>query len=228
MAKKFVAKKFISKILPFWGFFLFIISLVFNFSLYSKNKSLSRGTKVIGVIDGDTLVLKGKVRLRLRHIDAPELEYCGGIEAKETLENLVLNKEIIFKEKIIDQMGRAMALVYLGNKLINEEILKSGWARYHSDQSTVTEELKATAEKAKSEGLGIFSPKCYQTKNPDNPRCVIKGNTDKNSSLKNYYFPGCPQYEFTIVEKDLGEDWFCTEKEAQEAGFTRAKNCPGK
>ncbi|MFH0762508.1 MAG: hypothetical protein V1925_01290, partial [Candidatus Omnitrophota bacterium] len=59
-----------------------------------------------------------------------------------------------------------------------------------------------------------------------NPKCVIKGNYDKNSSLSNYYFPGCPQYEFTIVEKDLGENWFCTEKEAQAAGFTKAKNCP--
>jgi hypothetical protein len=29
-----------------------------------------------------------------------------------------------------------------------------------------------------------------------------------------------------IVEKDLGEDWFCTEKEAIKAGFTKASNCP--
>ncbi|PIV01532.1 hypothetical protein COS54_00850 [Candidatus Shapirobacteria bacterium CG03_land_8_20_14_0_80_39_12] len=219
-------KKFIGKILPFLGFFLFIISLVFNVLQYSKNKSLSQGTKVIGVIDGDTIVLEGKARLRLRNIDAPELGFCGGTEAKDLLEKLVNNKTIIFKEKILDQKGRAMALIYIDNLLINKEMLKSGWARYHSDQSTAAEELKATANKAKTDGLGIFSSKCYQIKNPDNPKCVIKGNIDKNSDLKNYYFPGCPQYEFTIVEKDLGENWFCTEKEAQAAGFTRAKNCP--
>ncbi len=219
-------KKFVGKMLPFLGFFLFLVSLVFNVLQYSQNKSLSQGTKVIGVIDGDTIVLEGKVRLRLRNIDAPELEFCGGTEAKDLLEKLVNNKTIIFKEKIIDQMGRAMALIYIDNLLINKEMLKSGWARYHSDQSTAAEELKATANKAKADGLGIFSSKCYQTKNPDNPKCIIKGNTDKNSNLKNYYFPGCPQYEFTIVEKDLGENWFCTEKEAQKAGFTRAKNCP--
>jgi len=31
-----------------------------------------------------------------------------------------------------------------------------------------------------------------------------------------------------MVEKDLGEDWFCSEKEAQAAGFTKPKNCYGK
>lgn len=219
-------KKFIGKALPFLGFFLFLVSLVFNFLQYSQNKSLSQGTKVIGVIDGDTIVLEGKVRLRLRNIDAPELEFCGGTEARDLLEKLVNNKTIIFKEKIIDQRGRPMALVYLGDKLINEEILKSGWARYHHDQSMAAEELKAVADKAKADSLGIFSSKCYQTINRDNPKCQIKGNTDKNSNRRNYYFPGCPQYEFTIVEKDLGEGWFCTEKEAQNAGFTRAENCP--
>lgn len=221
-------KKFVGKILPFLGFLLFVVSLVFNFLQYSQNKSLSQGTKVIGIIDGDTIVLEGKVRLRLRNIDAPELQYCLGTEAKELLEKLVNNKTIIFKEKIIDSLGRAMALVYVNDVLVNEEMLKSGLARYHNDPSSVAKELKAAADKAKTNGLGIFSSKCYQTKNPDNPKCIIKGNTDKNSNLRNYYYPGCPQYEFTIVEKDLGESWFCTEKEAQKAGFTRAKNCPEK
>lgn len=216
------------KLLSFLGFFLFLVSLVFNFMQYSKNKSLSQGTKVVGIIDGDTIVLEGKVRLRLRNIDAPELQYCLGTEAKDLLEKLVGNKTIIFKEKIIDSLGRAMALVYVNNVLVNESMLKSGLARYHNDPSSVAKELKAAADKAKANGLGIFSSKCYQTKNLENLSCVIKGNTDKNSNLRNYYFPGCPQYEFTIVEKDLGENWFCTEKEAREAGFTKAKNCPEK
>jgi len=218
--------KAIGKALPFLGFFLFLVSLVFNFLQYSQNKSLSQGTKVIGVIDGDTIVLEGKVRLRLRNVDAPELQYCLGTEAKDFLEKLVKNKTIIFKEKVIDQMGRVMALVYADNVLINKEMLKSGLARYHSDQSSAADELKTTADKARSENLGIFSAKCYQTKNPDNLKCNIKGNVDKNSDRRNYYYPGCPQYDFTIIEKDIGENWFCTEKEAIAAGFTKAKNCP--
>jgi len=201
-------------------------SLTLNIFQFNKNRSLAKGIKVIGVIDGDTIVLDGKTRLRLRQTDAPELQYCGGNEAKDLLEKLVNHKKVIIKEEIIDTQGRPMALVYLGNRLINQEMLASGWVRYHSDQTSATETLKSAANLAKSKKLGIFSPKCYQTENPENPKCNIKGNTDKNSAMKNYYYPGCPQYEFTIVEKDLGEDWFCSEKEAQKAGFTKAKNCP--
>ena len=183
------------------------------------------GIKVIGVIDGDTLVLEGKTRLRLRHIDAPELEYCGGQEAKRLLSDLVENKKITIQEEILDQQGRPMALVYQNNNLVNLEMLKSGWARYHSDQTSVTADLKKTANQVKEERIGVFSSQCYQKENLDNPSCNIKGNIDKSTKTKIYYLPNCAQYNFTIVEKDLGENFFCTEKEAQEAGFTKAKTC---
>jgi hypothetical protein len=105
-------------------------------------------------------------------------------------------------------------------------MLASGWARYHSDNTSKKDILKNVSDKAKDNKIGIFSSLCYQTQNPDNPKCNIKGNIDKNSTKRLYYYPGCAQYEFTIVEKDLGENWFCTEKEAQAAGFTRSQTCP--
>lgn len=179
----------------------------------------------MGVIDGDTLVLEGKVKVRLRSLDAPELKYCGGPEAKLELEKLVSGKKVVVKEEIIDQQGRPMALIYVGGVLVNLEMLKSGWARFHSDSTSLRAQLKKAADKVKEKSLGIFSPKCYQKTNPNNSKCVIKGNLDKDANKKIYYFPGCSQYEFTIIEKDLGEDWFCTEKEAREAGFTRAETC---
>jgi endonuclease YncB( thermonuclease family) len=183
------------------------------------------GIKVIGVIDGDTLVLDGKVRLRLRQVDAPELEFCGGQEAKQHLEALVSGQTVRTEEKILDQQGRPMALVYAGNTLINQTMLASGWVRYHSDQTSQTENLKAAAAAAKDSRLGIFSPQCYQTENRENPQCQIKGNIDKNSDKRLYYLPDCAQYKTTIVEKDLGEDWFCSEKAAQAAGFAKAATC---
>lgn len=187
--------------------------------------SQGQGILVLEVLDGDTILLEHDVRVRLRHVDAPELQFCGGPEAKDFLTKLVKNKRIIIKEQIIDNYGRPMALVYSGNTLINQEMLKSGWVRYHSDNTSQTNTLKSTADKAKESLIGIWGSKCYQKSNPDNPKCNIKGNTDKNSTAKNYYYPGCAQYEFTIIEKDLGEAWFCTEKEAQKAGFTRAATC---
>lgn len=205
--------------------FLLIISLGFNFFFYQKIKNPDNGILVLEVLDGDTLLLEQDVRLRLRHIDAPELEFCGGSEAKQELVNLAKGKRITIKEQIIDQYGRPMGLVYIGNRLINAEMIKSGWARYHSDSSTEEKKLKQEADRVKNAGMGIFSPKCYQKENPENPKCDIKGNIDKNSTKHLYYYPGCAQYEFTIIEKDLGEAWFCTEEEAQRAGFLKAESC---
>lgn len=205
---------------------LLIPSLVLNvFLLLRTNTTKDRGVKVIEVLDGDTLLLDNKTKLRLRHLDAPELNFCGGLEAKKILSDLVKGKQVIISEQLPDQYGRAMALVTLGNVLINEKLLASGWVRYHSDLSSKEEILKEVASRAKEEKKGIYSSLCLEDKNTKNPNCQIKGNIDKNGTSRKYYLPNCAQYKFTLVEKDLGEDWFCTESQAQKAGFTKAETC---
>jgi hypothetical protein len=99
--------------------------------------------------------------------------------------------------------------------------------RWHHDQTEQADKLKAIADEVKADRVGIYSEKCYQEgENPENPDCNIKGNIDvSNSSIKRYYFPGCAQYNFVIVEKDKGEQWFCTEAEAKKADYTKAKSC---
>lgn len=212
---------------------LFLISILLNLFLVkdkiglSKNQGNWEGITVLGVIDGDTIVLDGKTRLRLRGLDAPELNFCLGKESKIALEKLVNGKKVIVKEQIIDQVGRPMALIHVGNKFINEEILKLGLARFHSDNHSQREVLKKAYDSARLKNLGIFSPKCYQKDvNPDNPKCNIKGNIDKSTDTHLYYLPGCVQYNFTVIEKDIGESWFCTEAQAKEAGYTKSTRCP--
>ncbi len=211
-----------------WGWLILGLSLILN-AFYLTTGGLPKFDESIaveGVIDGDTLVLDGKVRLRLRHLDAPELEFCGGVEATNLLKKLVEGKRVIIREKILDQRGRAMALVYVGKKLINKEIIEKGWGRYHSDTSSVTDELKALGLEAKENKLGVYSPTCYQWENIEDPKCVIKGNIDpSNSSGRIYHLPGCVQYMTTVVEKDRGEEWFCSEKEARDAGYVKSKRC---
>lgn len=180
----------------------------------------------MGVIDGDTLVLDGKVRLRLRSVDAPELDLCGGPEALRELSLLVADRQVVIKEQIIDQMGRPMGLVYVDGKLVNKEILASGWGRFHSDTTDERENLKLAYDKAREEKLGIWGPKCRQTENPDNPKCNIKGNIDPQGGRKVYYVPGCVQYKTAVVEKDRGEQWFCNEKEAKNSGYIKSQRCP--
>lgn len=182
------------------------------------------GVPVIGVIDGDTFVLEGKTRVRLRNVDAPELEFCGGEEAKKMLERLVAGKQVRLEELIPDQYGRGMALVYTGDTLVNREMLAGGYVRYHHDISSKEEELKAARDGAKALNKGIYR-RCQSKENTQNPNCYIKGNIDPQTGAKKYYLPGCAQYAFTVVEQDIGENWFCTEKEAQHAGYTKAKTC---
>lgn len=208
--------------------FLFAISFFFNIYLVLQQTiNPIKETTVIGVIDGDTLLLEGKTRVRLRHVDSPELDYCGGTEAKQALEELVLGKTVHLEELIPDQRGRGMALVYDGSVLINKEMLKSGWSRYHSDTTNQQEQLKILADQVKSEKKGIFG-ECQSTQNLKNPTCVIKGNIDKNApsaSNKKFYTPDCAQYAYTIVEEDIGEQWFCKEQDALRAGFIKAATC---
>lgn len=208
---------------------LFIPSILLNVFLGYKTLSQRQANliKVIGVIDGDTVVLENKTRLRLRHVDAPELINCGGEQAKQFVSSLVNGKSITIEEQIPDQMGRAMGLIYVNSILVNEKLLEAGWARYHSDQTTKTNLLKKVADEAKTNKLGIFSQLCLQEKNLENPNCIIKGNLENKrpSGRKLYYLPNCAQYKFVMVEKDLGEQWFCTEKEAIAAGYIKAATC---
>lgn len=201
-----------------------ITSIVLNIFLLTKGNSSDTGVAVIGVIDGDTLVLDGKTRVRLRYADAPELEFCGGEEAKDLLDKLVVGKNVRITEQVPDQYGRAMALVYEGSRLVNLQMLDSGWVRYHHDNTKLTEELKAVADEAKGEQRGIFGS-CQSKENTKQPKCNIKGNIDKANDAKRYYIPGCAQYAFTIVEEDVGEQWFCTESEARKAGYVKAETC---
>ena len=215
--------------LKWLGFILLIPSIAINI-FFSTRPTNDYSIKVIEVLDGDTILLDGKVRLRLRHIDAPEPEFCLGQESKNYLEELVKGKDITIKEYIIDQYNRPMALVYLGKELINQTMLESGLVRYHSDKTSATDQLKAIGKQVKEDRLGVYSPQCYQTDtNLDDPDCIIKGNIDlNNKNIKRYYYPGCAQYKYVIVEKDKGEDWFCTESKAKKAGYVKAKSCPNK
>ncbi|MCJ7804697.1 hypothetical protein MUP35_03135, partial [Patescibacteria group bacterium] len=73
--KKINFKNFkVPKFLPLLLFLLLLPSIFLNVFFFHEIKKNEEGIKVLGVIDGDTLVLEGKVRLRLRNIDAPELD----------------------------------------------------------------------------------------------------------------------------------------------------------
>lgn len=203
---------------------MLVISVILNVILISKEKASDSGTLVAGTIDGDTIVLSdNKTRMRLRYVDAPESGRCGSKEASELLKQLTEDKKVKIEGVIPDQYGRGMALIYVGNKLINKEMVASGWVRYHSDETAEKEEIKKSSEEARATKLGVYG-KCEATIAKD-PKCAIKGNIDFPLKKYTYHLPGCTQYATAIVQEDKGERWFCTEAEAKKAGYTKAKTC---
>lgn len=182
------------------------------------------------VIDGDTVVIANGQKVRLLGIDAPDMEYCGGEEAKKELEELALGRRIKLTETRVDQFKRILALVYIKNTLINEKMIDSGWVHWDGTENNLGSKFSRAAKMAAEEKRGVFG-KCREAENPE---CIIKGNIEKRSGeigeggRKIYFFPGCSEYAATIVEKELGEEWYCTEAEAEAAGFEKGGNCFGK
>ena len=73
--------------------------------------------------------------------------------------------------------------------------------------------------------LGVYSLKCTQLINSENPKCVIKANKEIGGSGKTYHFPGCGQYNNTLIQLSRGDRWFCSENEAIKAGFIKGGDC---
>jgi micrococcal nuclease len=208
--------------------FSFILLLFSNFYFWQKSQKLEQEFVVKEVFDGDSFSLRTDISIRLSNVEAPELNFCGGKQAKKALEDLVLGKPVKYEIVSKDQFQRLIALVWVNGTFVNEELLKDGWARYDGSPSPKRDELKKAFDEAYEAHRGIFSPLCLSEK-PEDPKCLIKGNISRHGkNQKTYHFPGCSAYEEVMVEKDLGENWFCTEAEAQKAGYKKSENCFGR
>lgn len=53
--------------------------------------------------------------------------------------------------------------------------------------------------------------------------CEIKGNVSINFGERIYHVPGQKYYDATRISFRHGERWFCTEDEARQAGWRKAK-----
>ena len=88
--------------------------------------------KVVSVTDGDTIkILTNDYKtyeVRLLYIDAPERGQDFSKAAKKVLADMVFNKTVKILYEKHDKYGRILGEVYLGNKLINKEMVRQGLA----------------------------------------------------------------------------------------------------
>lgn len=179
---------------------------------------------VTEVIDGDTFAIGNKQTIRLFIIDAPELGLCFGTEAKEALSRKILGKKVIIKSPRTDYYKRVQAYVYVDGESVNEYMAKNGYAMDHGFGTGESDIIVAAGNFAKENKIGIYSEKCSPSK-PPKSSCNIKGQIPFDEDRKIYLLPGCRDYIQTKIERYRGEDWFCTESEAQKAGFTKSPSC---
>jgi len=200
--------------------------------------------KVASVTDGDTIRLADGQRVRLLGVDAPEKGKCGYDEAKDFLVKLIEKKDVQLDKDIknVDIYGRLLRYVILpvedgDDRLINNELLEQGYAENYSEppNNRYRDLFISAQEKAKKERLGIWK-NCLKAEEkkaldssdqpPPNKDCIIKGNISEKSFGRTYLVPGCDNYNRVKIDYGKGEQYFCSEKEAINAGFRKATNCP--
>lgn len=180
--------------------------------------------RVERVVDGDTFDTSDGERVRLEGADAPEYaKECLSEEAKERLEELILGKEVVLKKVTKDHFGRLVSLVFMGDLFIDKAMVEEGLARASSgNDPEYGVELLSVEETAKEAERGIWSELCLAKKEG----CVIKGNFRRDRGTKIYHLPGCFNYDKIVVNEREGDQWFCSEEEAQAAGFRKSEDCP--
>ena len=181
--------------------------------------------KVYKIADGDTFILENnKQTIRLFGIDAPEMDNCYGPESYARLDELLKKRQVQLKEPVVDKFGRVVALVYVDGQLINEIMIREGFAAYRSEPGSGKEAMKAAHEIAKTNKIGIYSKTCTD-KTPPNNKCNIKGNHDLDRNEYLYLTADCPYYSLVTVRRFEGDRWFCSISEAQKAGFKISSAC---
>ncbi len=138
-------------------------------------------SKVVEIIDGDTLVLDNKITVRLVGIQSPKIalsrkdfkEWPLGYEAKNALSDMVLNKEVTlyYGGRKMDRYGRVLAHLFLNDGTwIQGEMLKNGMARVYSfdDNRAIVHEMLAEENEAKEQLQGIWRLNFYEIKPQEN------------------------------------------------------------
>ena len=90
------------------------------------------------------------------------------------------------------------------------------WDWRHRNKETVVLGAAAVSIHAQASLLGAVSAAGA----PD-ASCVIKGNVNRKGE-RIFHLPGQLNYSKTSMNKGLGERWFCSEAEAEAAGWRKA------
>lgn len=108
---------------------------------------------VVNVLDGDTVLvsrddrLQVPIKIRLANIDAPEKDQEYGMASRQSLLEMVLNKPVRVVTQAVDDYGRVIATLSVGDLNVNHAQVQRGWAwassRLHSNKVLVAMQQEA-------------------------------------------------------------------------------------
>ena len=203
---------------------------------------------VVRVVDGDTIDVSvdGEVeRIRLIGINTPETVYprkpveCFGVEASNKAKSLLSGKKVILENDNSqgerDKYGRLLRYVFLEDSTsFNLLMIKEGYAYEYTYNLPYKyqSEFKKAQKEAETIKTGLWGNICDGKNTPviatqtsgNSNSCTIKGNINSKGE-KIYHVIGCGSYNKTVINESQGEKWFCSEKEAVNAGWRKALNC---
>ncbi|MCQ6560370.1 thermonuclease family protein [Paenibacillus mendelii] len=187
------------------------------------------------VVDGDTFVTSEGHKVRLIGVNTPEVKGESkelGLEASAYTDNLLKGKRVVLFPDTgdTDKYGRLLRYVFLeqDTTMFNERLLVDGYASVMTISPNVTyADYFVTLERqARNAGAGLWGepsqekPEGTKGGKPDESAAAckepqIKGNVRGDSRI--YHMPDGKSYGQTKAEQ-----MFCTEEEAQAAGFRKA------
>ena len=110
--------------------------------------------RVVRVADGDTVTIldsnNTQHRIRLQGIDAPESHQAFGMQSKQSLSQLIFDKDVTVEYEKTDRYGRIVGKIILDGADIDLEQIKAGMAWHYKDyeeeQTPADRDLYARAE----------------------------------------------------------------------------------
>jgi endonuclease YncB( thermonuclease family) len=122
--------------------------------------------RVVGVTDGDTIVVQTAVHtrhtVRLAGIDAPEYTQPHGRKSRSNLAALVARKDVTIEYYKRDRWQRLVGKVLVDGKDVNLKQLIDGYAwhfrRFRQEQDIAERQLYKSAERhARTQRLGLWA-----------------------------------------------------------------------
>ncbi len=189
-------------------------------------------------VDGDTLEMGGQI-VHLYGVDAPELEqtcranrgvYGCGSAALMELDKIVMGRQLRCETRDTIQFGEIIAVCFIDNGEINALMVRRGWAVVDRTVPTTYEFWEYEARNGlrgvwKGPFLAPWDWRIrYDRVKPIlETQCTIKGDLGPRAE-RLFYFPGHWAYDRVIINPGKGERWFCSAREAREAGWKHARS----